>query len=128
MRESSDLLEILEQDGYLVVHHGLLAEGHDGAWLTDEADDPTIRLRHLTNLGRSLAKASIGRPLTRDQAQQVLAQAMERIEALSIDSSCTHELRRVLLCGSLLSPSSDDARRDVIWPPSADLGPKEQAS
>jgi hypothetical protein len=65
-------------------------------------------LWHVTDLGRRLAKAPIGEPLTRAEADQLLADILERCETINRNPRSSHEIDSVTLYGSLCDPLASE--------------------
>jgi hypothetical protein len=110
-RESVEsLIQELHAGGYLSApHRGPLSDTHAGKWLaSEEADGEAMVLWHVTDLGRRLAKAPIGEPLTRAEADQLLADILERCETINRNPRSSHEIDSVTLYGSLCDPLASE--------------------
>jgi hypothetical protein len=101
LRDAEQLLWIFHEQGLVDVYYGMLPASHSGEWLPEEAGD-SLRLFHLTNDGKRLAKAKLGPPLSRREAEVLVEQAMTRIESVIANPRASHQINEVLLCGSVL--------------------------
>jgi hypothetical protein len=101
------LVEAMGDAGYLTPG-GMLPPGYHGEWLKEEESPESMRLWHLTNDGKSLAKAFIGEPLNRDAAETHLSTALARIESVMNDPDAILTIQTVHLCGSLLNSTKTE--------------------
>jgi predicted nucleotidyltransferase len=102
------LVDAMRDAGYLTPG-GMLPPGYHGEWLEEEEASPeSMRLWHLTDDGKSLAKAFIGEPFNRESAEAHLSAALARIEFAMNDPDAILTIETVHLCGSLLNPTKTE--------------------
>jgi predicted nucleotidyltransferase len=99
--DAKTLLQRFRDDQLVSVYCGMLPSSHGGEWLEEEAGE-SLRLFHLTDGGKRLAKAKIGPPLSRQEVEVLLEGAMTRIRSVIANERASHRIDRVLLCGSVL--------------------------
>lgn len=99
--ETGELFRAFREADLVTVCYGMLPAGYRGEWLPEEAGE-SLRLFHLTDEGKRLAKAKIGPPLSRAEAEMLLEGAMARIRAVIANDRSPHRINQVLLCGSFL--------------------------
>lgn len=103
-----NLVDILSSDGYLTLS-GALPSGYRHECLPEETEAPeSIRLWHVTDLGKGLAKAFIGEPLNRADAEMLLNETLERIRTIISNPKAKLRIESVHLCGSLLNESASE--------------------
>src|ERR1700722_8949137 len=96
LAEAEALVEAFKTDRRVDVAYGPMPEGHHFECLAEELADPdNLRLYHVTNDGKSLAKAKIGPPLTKAEVDELLQGAMMRIHAAIENENCSHKINRV---------------------------------
>jgi predicted nucleotidyltransferase len=103
--DTKALLQRFCDEGLVSVYHGMLPASHQGEWLPEEAGE-SLLVFHLTDEGKRLAKAKIGPPLSRVEADRLVDEAMTRVRAVVANDRAAHRINRVLLCGSVLDPDA----------------------
>jgi len=103
--DARSLLQYFCDEEFASVYYGVLPASHQGEWLPEEEGE-SMRLFHLTDEGKRLAKAKIGPPLSRGEVNQLIDVAMNRIRAVLANDRAAHRINRVLLCGSVLDPDA----------------------
>jgi hypothetical protein len=96
---SADLVNRLEDEGLIeVAPAGLWVERRD-------ADDPSQVGWRTTIKGNALAKARIGRPMTREKAQHLRDGLLRRVVEVNEDEARLFWINRVGLFGSFANPA-----------------------
>jgi predicted nucleotidyltransferase len=106
--ELKGLVDHLHSDGYLSLSGPLPATYRHECLPEETTALEPLRLWHVTDLGKSLAKAFIGEPLTRAEAQSLLNGTIERIRSVMNNPRATLSIETVHLCGSLLNETSTE--------------------
>jgi predicted nucleotidyltransferase len=103
--DTKALLQRFCDEELVSVYYGTLPASHRGEWLPEEEGE-SLRLFHLTDDGKRLAKAKIGPSLSRQEVDVLLEGAMARVRAEIADDRASHRINRVVLCGSVLDPEA----------------------